>query len=564
MKKTIIILILAIAFLMSSCGGNDNTPATGRDKDSEQVTENKPSTWIADRHIRGKVFIDDAGGAFPDDQIGNDVAQKIKELTGITLEWEYTSGDSDLEVMITSFAADDIPDVIASYLDNSGRPEFPVLLKAAREGMFVDLVPFMKDSKVYSKYMNPDYLPIDSYRNVFLRDEFGGKGYLLQMQVPRKPDSVLQADMAAKAGVDPAEITNTEEVLEAARKIKNAGITDAQGKPVIPIGPSVWGGRLEPSLYYSYAYSDGRESFFNVYQGKVRHITATPYMKKEIEVIQTGIREGLMDPEVLTMSNERAQEGFLNKHYAMMVMSTWQAVDKYYKTSAKYIPLIHVENLQGNTEYYVQNKSPWCVWAVSSKAENPEEIVKFADFLASKEGKLIWQYGIEGKTYDLDEDGMPVIKKELLELQSEDPQAARQLNLGALGGWWGRPLGWTDLAQYEDFGEYNFGDKHEPEKVDLTNETLAYFTPHITYYDGLPAASYLNEMPAEFQSNLKQFIEPQYYTDIFTQACFAQSPEETKKLLDDYRALLEKQGIGEFEEYLQGIYKETPNLIHFH
>ena len=46
-------------------------------------------------------------------------------------------------------------------------------------------------------------------------------------------------------------------------------------------------------------------------------------------------------------------------------------------------------------------------WSIPTTTKNPEDIVKLADFLASREGKLLAQYGIEGRDYTLDAKGNP-------------------------------------------------------------------------------------------------------------------------------------------------------------
>ena len=574
--KKLILFLLAAGLILSSC--SQQSAPSGSSSGSDPAASGgssasgKPDTWIADRLIKGRLFVGDASAALPDDQINNPTAQKIKDLTGITLEWEYTAGNSDMEVMSTCFASGDIPDIIVSYLDDSSRPEFSVLNKAAEEGMFADLVPLFKDTKVYSKYLDPDYLPIDSYKNVFMRDEYQGKGYVVQLQVSREPGSqprdgislYMNSTIADSIGVEPGSIKSSEDLFAAARKIKDGGFTDANGNPVMPIGPTVWGGRLEPSLYMSSAISSGRDTVFGVFDGKVSHISNTPYMLDEVNIVRQGLSEGLMDPEIFTMSDARAEEGFLNRHYGFMVMTNWQAVDKYYKTGVKYLPVINMADAYGNSDVYVKSKSPWLAWAISSKAENPEEIVKFADFMASPEGKLIWMYGTEGETYDLDADGKPSIKKELFDLKDSDSQSALQYNLYALGSWWGRAIGFTDLAPYEDFGEWNIGDKLNPEKAALSQELFDYGDPKITYYDGFPAATFLNDMPEDLQTNLKQFLDPSYFSEVFVQACFANSEDEAAGIIKDFRALLEKQGVVEFENYLQKVYDENPETIHFH
>ena len=117
------------------------------------MAEEHPDSWIADRTIVVQAYVDDIGYKMPEDFNATPVMQKITELTGIKLEVRYTPGDSDATVMASQLAAGNIPDVICAYLNNSTRPEFPILLKAAREEMFADVSEYMANSKVYSKYM---------------------------------------------------------------------------------------------------------------------------------------------------------------------------------------------------------------------------------------------------------------------------------------------------------------------------------------------------------------------------------------------------------------------------
>lgn len=66
--------------------------------------------------------------------------------------------------MASQLAAGTIPDVIVSYLDNSTRPEFPLLLKAAKEGMFADVSEYMKTRK-----FTPSIMKMASYRMTLTR-----------------------------------------------------------------------------------------------------------------------------------------------------------------------------------------------------------------------------------------------------------------------------------------------------------------------------------------------------------------------------------------------------------
>lgn len=96
------------------------------------------------------------------------------------------AGEQLLEGLTAGLATGDLPDVIVSYLNHSGRPEMPVLLKAAREGMFTDLTPYLKDTKIYSKYFEDGYLPVDTKNGVMFRPEFNGSAYFVHMRINRE------------------------------------------------------------------------------------------------------------------------------------------------------------------------------------------------------------------------------------------------------------------------------------------------------------------------------------------------------------------------------------------
>ena len=119
---------------------------------SVEDSADKPDTWIADRTITIQAYVNDIGYSLPEDFSETPVGKEIKRLTGIDVEVQYTPGAKDSEVLASQLAAGTIPDVVVTYLNNSSRPEFTLLLKAAKEGLFADVSEYMKASQVYSKY----------------------------------------------------------------------------------------------------------------------------------------------------------------------------------------------------------------------------------------------------------------------------------------------------------------------------------------------------------------------------------------------------------------------------
>ena len=133
-----------MVFVAVGCSSNNA-------KINTEKPEGAPDTWIADRTITGLVF-QSANDASVD--MNEEVLDYIKERTGITLELQTVTNDNSTEALAAGLAAGDLADFIAFYLNNSGRPEMTLLLKAANEGMFHNLTPLMEDTKIYSKYLD--------------------------------------------------------------------------------------------------------------------------------------------------------------------------------------------------------------------------------------------------------------------------------------------------------------------------------------------------------------------------------------------------------------------------
>ena len=73
-------------------------------------------------------------------------------------------------------------------------------------------------------------------------------------------------------------------------------------------------------------------------------------------------------------------------------------------------------------------------FALSNTCSNPEAAVRWVDYFYSDEGSMYFRYGIEGETYDLDENGMPQFKDEILNSPEGFMTALGKINLVPGGG----------------------------------------------------------------------------------------------------------------------------------
>jgi len=535
-------------------------------------TSNKPSTWIADRAIKGWAFIDDLGASLPDDQVRNDVAQEIKRLTGISLEWRYSAGTSDQDMLMTALATGDLPDVIVHYLDDSSRPEFPIVLKAAREGVFTDLAPYLKKTQVYSNYLKPGYLPSDTYKNVVLRPEFKGAVYIVHMNIPRSNGSndmgyrggmYIQKSIADSLKINPATIKTEAQLRDLLKKIKAGGFKDNNGRPVYPLGSALWGadgGRVYPAIVNNYSFAQLSGDYdFGLIDGKLVHEVETPYAQRQLDFYRQILKEGLIHPELFTMDATRAEEAVRSNSFAI-VADAHNYLD--FMAQTPYLPVGPLTDIGGSDADYRVAKAGNAAWEIPKTTKHPEDIVKFADFMASKQGKLLWMYGIEGKHYDM-VNGKPVPRKDILELKNKDKKASNNLNIymGYDGSLWGWALGSTDLDNAKDFGELKYGmtaDKVTNTRIQMLANYGYEKTPRkVIWRPSFLPKSFLNEFPR--QTELKPLIDQ--YKDFMIKAVFAKSDADAAKVLQNYKDLLNKAGLADYKALLMKIYTADPSQV---
>lgn len=549
-------VLFSSACVLAACGGSETTEsgvATEKPADA-------PETWIADRTITGLVF--QSAGDAGVDSMSPEIAAYIKERTGVTLELQTVTSEDSTQALAAGLAAGDLPDFVAFYLNHSGRPEFPILLQASNQGMFHDIAPYLQAGETYGKYYEEGYLPRDTKENIMMRDDQDGATYLVHMAIDEEPADpgmksvggpYIRADIANELGIDPLEINTTEEVKQLLEDIEAAGFTDANDVPVTPLGPTVWGGSERPFIYNDLVWQgDGGDKFWKDGE-EVKHESMTDYAEKRVAYVRDLLDEGLMHPEFYTMEETRASEGVTNKSFAIVA-------DMYnYRPEIgdmAYIPLGPINRVDGNNHMVMPYKSGYAGWAVPSTTDNPDEVVAFADWLASDEGKTLYMYGLEGEHYDIGEDGKPVPKEDIVALQADSPDEANKLGFRGVRAWWGEHLAWTNMNNLDHFGEASWGDKVREQDgasqtaaqqiIDMYKWDERYANKEVI--DGLYPRAYLFEFEGD-AGDLNTALD-RWEEDI-VKAYYASTDEEAQAILDAAREELVDAGVEEFSNFLE-------------
>ena len=538
---------------------------------SAAVAEEKPATWIADRTISIQCYVDDIGYALPTDINNTQVMQKITELTGIKLDLRYTPGDSDAVVMASQMAAGNIPDAIVSYLNNSTRPEFPILLKAAKEGLFADMTPYLADTQIYSQYAEEGYLPADAYNNITFRDDLDG-AYIFQLGIPAVDRSTeyvaddryvgglyIRADIAEAIGFEAFSLNTIDELYEICLKIKDGNFTDANGNPIYAIGPKYWGGSYD-SL--ANVVGSGFSPFGSQYglttDGQIVHEAQTNFVYDKINFARKLLAEGLMHPEFFTMDTTRADELYTNMGVAIC-SDIHNYVDHIYESEA-WIPMGSLQDVTGANVSYTSGKSGYGAWAISSEAENPEEILKFFDFLCTYEGKLLVDYGIEGVSYNM-VDGYPVLTEEAMTALNNGDKEYMINNIGASFG--GSGFIFLGYMQTNSDNKAVFGESRPGAGAGSTyarSIELAEQNPNkeIVKVPGLDVSAYLS---LEELSDVKAFMDLLNYKEMIQQAIYAETDEDVTAIVESFRGQLKSTGIERLYDYCEAMYAANPDTI---
>ena len=562
--KKLLALLLAIVMVMSMF------VALAEDE--------KPSTWIADRTIRLQCYVDDIGYSQPSQGIANTpVGQKIKEMTGITLEILYTEGESDATVMAAQLASGNIPDAIVSYLNNSTRHEFPVLNKAAQDGLFWDMSADLGNMPVLKQYLEEGYLGYDTEKNIVFREDYNGAVYFLHLAVDHEDESLvydpekktvggmwIRKDIAEALNVDVTKINTSEDVYQLLVQIKEGHFTDDEGNEVVPLGPKYWG-----SSYYSldavcrdlFFGVNGTNSFWGVDdEGNVQHEVDTEYIEKRVMYVRKLLAEGLMHKEWFSMDTTRAGEVCYSKSVAI-IGDCSNYIDVIYG-SDDYIPLYYQADRTGYTGTYSSGKGGYCVFAISADAENPVEILQFMDFLSSYEGQLLGYYGVEGLSYNM-VDGYPVLTEEIQEKIANGERQWLRDNVGADFGGNGFDffaIVTTDGQNVNYFGESRVGAGTTAAFARAIEIANTYQRP-ITAITGLDVTAYYRR--DEFEDFYTDYqLLPDYGEDMFVAACYADTDEEALAIIESWREQLHAcSGFEEFKAYMTELYHTDPHAI---
>lgn len=336
------------------------------------------------------------------------VAEWIYEATGIKIELMPIPGADYSTKYTTMIAADTMPDIIKSISDTNFKTYAVEEAFVAVSDYFDTLMPNFaavaaQDSQMVKMYVNGKLYGVPHM------------GYVNNTSMGQEP--MIRGDILKEVGMDMP--SNFDELLDVLRAFKKAYPASypwcIRGGVNNLIGISAYMMGTGGGFYYDKDIGEGEWSYGYT----------NPRFLDQLQFIATCYAEGLLDPDYASTTSAQWQEKcstgiglytFDNPTFNL----NYDAAVKADNPDAfwTYVPVL--ENWYGESRglRYVPH---WydSMDVISASSENIETCIKLYDWLFTEEGRILTNFGKEGVTYIVGEDGVLRYTDELLEKSKE-------------------------------------------------------------------------------------------------------------------------------------------------
>ncbi|GFN33037.1 sugar ABC transporter substrate-binding protein [Paenibacillus xylaniclasticus] len=396
--------VLLVATILAGCsGGSTNTSSSGTEgevsKSDGAVDHSKPLT----------ITVFDNAANYQGEQTGW-YGKLVKDKFNITLNIlaPQVAGD---QLYKTRTAAGNLGDLL--IIDNSQLEE---LIPA---GLVLDITDKIKNTKYLSQYLDNHFKP---FNDGFDQVNPEGKIYALPTFEADTSPTTFSEEIPYSSpimpwdyykGVGAPKLNNLSDLLNVLKEMQAKYPTTPDGKPIVPI--TLWkdwdNGSMENvrwlSNWYGFEQPDGTTTIqLNAKGDIVPLIDDNSMYKKILQFLFDANQMGLVDPDSPSQDWNKVAEKLTNKQ-VLLLWYSWQR--GFYNTIERgkngdgnvAIPIADTRIMQSSDAYFGNGR----VFAIGSKAKDPDRIMEFLDWTVSPEGMRYYTNGFEGFNYERTSDG---------------------------------------------------------------------------------------------------------------------------------------------------------------
>lgn len=571
MKKAkwpiILMVFTMLVGLLAGCAGNNNGSSNGNAGNNAGNASNSGNDAAGDD--TSPITLSFYGADVNPNWVNGEdaVSQAIKEKTGVTLDAEFAVGDSTQKIALIA-ASGDYPDLI------SPKGELSKLVEAGAMLDLTDLIeehaPNIKklfgDQMKRLRYSNEDQsiYVIPTYSAVGQEYFNAGGGFELQHRVVKE--------------LGYPEIRTVKDFENAIKTYLEKNPTDENGNPNIGLTLNADDWRMyisvtNPAFYTTGAPDDG-EYHIDIDTQEVTYHFRRAEEKEYFRWLNHMNAEGLLDKESFVQKYDQYKAKIASGRVLGLIDQDWNYADgeKALKAEGKFeygyghYPVTLTEEYKDTSFWPTGFMAGWGV-GITTDTEDPVRAIKYLDFLASEEGQILINYGIEGEHYVM-EDGKRVIPAEVNDRKVNDATAfTKETGIGFytnIGAHYGDGV----LDSTGNYYTTNFPDQIVAGFNDVEKEVLAAYDA-TTWRDLFPAtdefpvrpwgAAWNISVPSDSQTNILANKMKDITWKRIPEAILA-DPADFDKIWDDYMQELLDAGVEEMEDGYEALVKERVAL----
>ena len=528
------LMALMVCLILLTC-------AFGASAEKEPLTVTYLSCWSG------------SSANFPEDVTGNASAQLIRDKFGIELTMSDNGGNqTEAGYLNMMFAADNVPDAVnAPYWGAEPGGEGAILINGAIEGMVKDISPYLDQfPNIKALYETEGVLSASVMKNLIHNEKYPeGAIYFIPNDVDANADEYrsvygdtlyARADVLEAVGVKAEEVRTIEDLVNLLETIRDSGLTDWNGAAIIPLGTGHDGWRN--ANIYNWLRGNNISNWRRLEDGTVTYYLFTDYVENRINLMRRLLSEGLMDVECLTQTDEVAQAKVLQGSYGVISVDANAVTNVFYYDNgivnshpeARWVPL-GLTNLDGNNCVDVYQKGYSGGGVTFFRADIEENkllaLLSLMDWMCS--------YGVEGVTFEYDEQHRPVLLSDVQAKIDEDSKV--RYNYG--------------IKQFNAFNIYSKDNTRWPRsREEMTAKEAAYqdmcnfFRPRVEV-SGMSVEELLSGW--EGYDELNDNLATLDVGTMIQRAYYFETDEEVAKMIDDLRAKAIGFGIEDAMKYIQ-------------
>jgi len=336
-----------------------------------------------------------------------EMSKELEKRTGIHIEYQHPVAGQETTQFNLMIASGDLPDILeTNWMGKPGGPD-----KALQDGVIIDMTDLV--NKYAPNYKSMLEKTPQAVKELTTRT---GKHYMMSGVYEDSEMMIMQGLQMRKDWLDklglkvPETISDWYTTLKAIKEKDPNGNGKADEIPLLSLGYKSNISLIDNVGIFASAWGVGQD-YYSADDGKVKFGPIQPEFKEFLKEMNKWYKEGLIDPDFATtdkkMFDSKITEGRAGA-WSAGLMGDMGKYLTFFKSQnppgaviAAPYPKLSASGKAYNMNTNMNSRIVTSGCSITKANKHPVETVKWFDYSYSKEGNLLYNYGIEGLTYNV-------------------------------------------------------------------------------------------------------------------------------------------------------------------